>query len=163
MCPRNASQDSDHSRIGPQTRQARTAFRVLSALLQGALKIGYAWHHALTVIDADSEEGVTPIWRVRAWRWGCLLYLFGSALQFFSTAFAAQTLLLAVSSVQFATHLLSSWLLEGATIPRRSVLAAGVVIASNILLVIFSSKRSALLDAAELVALHRCVARRSAR
>lgn len=106
-------------------------------------------------IDADSDEDPTPIWHVQAWIWGCLLYVIGNGLQFFSYAFAAQTLLLAMSSVQFATHLVSARLVEGIVVPWRCIYAAAIVIGANVLLICFSSKSSKLLDAKELIDLHR--------
>lgn len=122
------------------------------------MKLGYALHAELMGIEddaSDPDEKPTPIYRVSAWQWGAFLYVVGNLLQFFSFAFAAQTLLLAMASVQFALHLASAWLLEGVAVPRRSIGAAVVVIAANVLLVAFSSKASDLLDSDELVALHR--------
>jgi magnesium transporter len=119
------------------------------------LKVGYAWHEALVMIDADSDEDQMPIWHVRAWQWGCLMYFVGNGLQFFSYAFAAQTLLLAMSSVQFATHLVSAQFVEGIVVPWRCIWAAAIVLGANVILIVFSSKSSNLLDANDLIALHR--------
>jgi magnesium transporter len=120
------------------------------------MKVGYAWHEALLAVDAGSDVQPTQIYKVRVWQWGAALYLLGNLMQFFSYAFAAQTLLLAMSSLQFATHLVAAWLLEGVLVPWRSIVAAAVIIASNVLLVIFCSKSSRLLNAQELIKLHKC-------
>ena len=123
------------------------------------MKLGYALHRELLEIDksGSDESDATPIYRISPWQWGALLYIAGNLLQFFSFAFAAQTLLLAMASVQFAMHLASAWLLEGIAVPRRSMCAAATVTAANVLLVAFSSKASQVLDAQQLLLLHRNV------
>lgn len=122
------------------------------------MKLGYALQQELLAIDdsvSDDSEN-TPIYRISAWRWGAALYAAGNMLVFFSFAFAAQTLLLAMASVQVAMHLVSAWLLEGVAVPRRSIGAASVIVVANILLVVFGSKASTVLDARQLLDLHRC-------
>jgi magnesium transporter len=117
------------------------------------MKAGYAWQEALAAMDSAADEPVLPVYRIRSWQLGAILYMAGNILQFFSYAFAAQSLLLALSSVQFAAHLAVAWLMEGVSIPWRSIAGAGVVISSNVLIVFFSSKSSTLMDAEQLVAL----------
>ena len=125
-------------------------------LIQGAMKAGYAWQNALEKMDRSFGDPPRPIYRIRTWQSGAGMYLTGNILQFLSYAFAAQSLLLALSSVQFATHLLFAWIVEGVIVPLRSILGAAVVILSNILLVVFSSKSSTLLTATGLLKLYRC-------
>ena len=129
---------------------------VLISFGMAMMKLGHALHEALQMTDMDSAALRTPIYRVSTWQRGAGLYLIGNLLSFFSYAFAAQTLLLALSSLQFVTHLASAVLLEGVKVPRRSMAAAGVILASNVLLVAFGSRNSTLLDAAEIIQLHRC-------
>lgn len=125
-------------------------------LLQGAMKAGYAWQKALAQMDRSYGDPPRPIYRIRNWQTGAQLYLVGNIMQFLSYAFAAQSLLLALSSVQFATHLLFAWVVEGIAVPFRSIMGSAIVILSNILLVIFSSKSSELLTAKDLLELYRC-------
>jgi magnesium transporter len=120
------------------------------------MKMGYAWQEALAALDEPGETGSHPIYRVRQWQIGAALYLAGNVLQFLSYAFAAQSLLLALSSAQFGTHLLFAWLMEGVNVPFRSMLGAGIIISFNILLVVFSSKSSQLMTARELLELFKC-------
>lgn len=120
------------------------------------MKMGYVWQEALSALDEPGESHTHPIYRVRQWQIGAALYLVGNILQFLSYAFAAQSLLLALSSAQFGTHLLFAWLMEGVNVPLRSILGAGIIISFNILLVVFGSKSSQLMTAAELLELFRC-------
>ena len=120
------------------------------------MKVGHAWHSALLDVDVDSEETRPPVYKIRTWQRGALLYVVGNVLQFFSYAFAAQTLLLALSSVQFVTHLVAARFLEGIAVPRRSIAAAAIILVANAVLVVFGSKVSQLFTAVQLVALHRC-------
>lgn len=120
------------------------------------MKMGYAWQEALSALN-EPGESQSPIYRVRHWQIGAALYLAGNLLQFLSYAFAAQSLLLALSSAQFGTHLLFAWLMEGVHVPFRNMLGAGVIIGFNLLLVIFGSKSSQLMTATELLELFRCV------
>eukprot|EP00892_Ulva_mutabilis_P005146 jgi/Ulvmu1/3002/UM015_0042.1 len=121
----------------------------------GAMKAGYAWQKALAQMDQEHGDPPRPIYRIRTWQTGAALYMSGNILQFLSYAFAAQSLLLALSSVQFAAHLLCAWLMERAVVPLRSMAGAAIIILSNLLLVVFSSKSSALLTANELVELYK--------
>lgn len=120
------------------------------------MKAGHAWHSALLAVDADNEEARTSVYGLHTWRRGAGLYVLGNALHFFSYAFAAQTLLLALGSIQFVTHLVATSVIEGASVPKRSMVAAAIIIAANALLIVFSSKSSDILTASELIALHRC-------
>ena len=129
-------------------------------MVQAIMKAGHAWHAALTQqeateLDSASTHAPTPIYRVRTWQRGACLYVAGSAAQFFSYAFAAQTLLLGISSVQFVCQLVCAAIFEHAAIPVRSMAAAAVIMAANVLLVVFGSKASEPLPAATLIALHR--------
>ena len=119
------------------------------------MKAGYAWQKALAQMDSEYGDPPRAIYRVRTWQTGAALYMGGNVLQFLSYAFAAQSLLLALSSVQFATNLLFAWLMEHVPVPVRSIAGAAIIILSNLLLVIFSSKSSVLLTAEELVKLYR--------
>ena len=110
------------------------------------MKMGYAWQEALSALNEPGDTQTHPIYRVRQWQIGAALYLSGNILQFLSFAFAAQSLLLALSSAQFGTHLLFAWLMEGVHVPMRSIMGAAIIISFNILLVIFSSKASKLLS-----------------
>lgn len=125
-------------------------------LVQGAMKAGYAWQKALAQMDRSYGDPPRPIYRIRNWQTGSLLYFLGNTMQFLSYAFAAQSLLLALSSVQFATHLLFAWAVEGVAVPLRSIAGSATVVLSNVLLVVFSSKSSELLTAKDLLELYRC-------
>lgn len=120
------------------------------------MKMGYAWQEALSALDEPGESPIR-IYTVRQWQVGAALYLAGNVLQFLSYAFAAQSLLLALSSLQFGTHLLFAWLMEGVNVPFRSMLGAMIIILFNLLLVVYGSKSSQLMTAEELLELFRCV------
>jgi magnesium transporter len=128
--------------------------RLTAAPLQGSMKVGYTWQEALAALEEPGEPRI-PIYRVRSWRIGAVMYLGGNVLQFLSFAFAAQSLLLALSSAQFATHLFFAWLMEGVRVPRRCIYGAGIIMGFNVLLVIYSSKASVLYKAEELLQLFR--------
>jgi hypothetical protein len=126
------------------------------AAMQASIKVGYAWHDAICSIDLDDGVKPRPVFCVRSWQTGIGLFALGNVLQFFSFAFASQSLLLALSSLQFATQLVFAWAVEGQRVAIRSMIAAGIIIGANMLLVVFSSKSSALLRAPQIVVLHRC-------
>jgi hypothetical protein len=127
---------------------------LIRAILQAFVKLGYAWSEALREVEQESEEPATPVYKVRTWQRGALLFCAGSVMQFFSYAFGP-SFLLAMASLQMVTHLVAAYWLEGVPIPRRSIAAAAVVVAANCALVVFGSKHSDILTSLELQALHR--------
>lgn len=124
------------------------------------MKVAHAWRDAIAASSCPDVHDVSelheaPIYKVKIWQRGALLWLAGSLATFASYAFAAQTLLLGLSSVSHATSLLSVAVIEGGTLTKRSITSASVVIGANVLVVVFGSKKSELLSAAALRALHR--------
>ena len=72
-----------------------------------------------------------------------------------AAGYAAQSLLAAIGSVQFVSNLVFAATVLKDTIPARIVLATALIVAGNLLLVVFGSKESPDFTARELAALYR--------
>ena len=88
------------------------------------------------------------------WFVGTAIFLSGSMLNFASFAFAAQSMLASLESIQFVTNLLFGKLILGAEVTRSMLLGTFLTVAGTIFTVQFSSKTKIRLGSDELKVLY---------
>lgn len=88
------------------------------------------------------------------WIIGTTIFLSGSLLNFASFAFAAQSMLASLESIQFVTNLLFGKLILGAEVTRPMLLGTFLTVAGTIFTVQFSSKKKVKLGSEELKVLY---------
>eukprot|EP00891_Asterochloris_glomerata_P008946 jgi/Astpho2/8946/e_gw1.00133.129.1_t len=115
------------------------------------MKLGHNKRDVLLDIGAK-PPGVHKFWQ---WRLGWLLFITGNIINFVSFGYAAQSLLAAIGSVQFVSNLVFAATVLKDTIPPRIVFATALIVAGDLLLVVFGSKESPEFTAWELAALYR--------
>ena len=89
------------------------------------------------------------------WIIGTAVFVTGSLLNFASYAFAAQSMLASLESIQFVTNLIFGKFMLKAHITRRMVIGTVLTVAGTILAVQFSSKTTLTLNTAEMVQLYK--------
>ena len=97
-----------------------------------------------TVVGIDDNE-IQPH-KSKIWIIGTVLFLSGSILNFYSFAFAAQSLLASLESIQFVTNLLFGKCMLGATVTRGMMVGTLLTVLGTISAVQFSSKDAIELD-----------------
>jgi hypothetical protein len=101
---------------------------------------------------ASAEASVPPASTQHAWRAGVLLFALGNAANFASFAFAAQSLLAAIGSVQFVSNAVFARVVLGEKVGRAAVAATAVIVAGCSLLVACGSHVSRSYTVPQLVA-----------
>jgi drug/metabolite transporter (DMT)-like permease len=89
------------------------------------------------------------------WIIGTCIFVSGSLLNFASYAFAAQSMLASLESVQFVTNLLFGKFMLKAQITRRMIVGTMLTVLGTVVAVQFSSKTTLELDTAEMVHLYK--------
>ncbi|DBA82041.1 TPA: hypothetical protein ACH3X1_007737 [Trebouxia sp. C0004] len=84
-----------------------------------------------------------------------LMFVVGNIANFVARAFASQSLLTGLGSVQFISNLVFVVLVLREKVPRRCILATFLIVAGNVLLVVFGSKTSPKYTVSQLAALYR--------
>ncbi|KAL0026359.1 hypothetical protein WJX79_002848 [Trebouxia sp. C0005] len=113
------------------------------------MKLGYMQRESL---DLDNS---VAIWRFWQWQAGMLMFVVGNIANFVARAFASQSLLTGLGSVQFVSNLLFVVLVLKEKVPLRCILATFLIVAGNVLLVVFGSKTSPKYTVSQLAALYR--------
>ncbi|KAL0033460.1 hypothetical protein WJX77_010531 [Trebouxia sp. C0004] len=113
------------------------------------MKLGYMQRESL---DLDND---VAIWRFWQWQTGMLMFVVGNIANFVARAFASQSLLTGLGSVQFISNLVFVVLVLREKVPRRCILATFLIVAGNVLLVVFGSKTSPKYTVSQLAALYR--------
>lgn len=90
----------------------------------------------------------------KIWIFGTVIFVTGTILNFYSYAFAAQSLLASLESVQFVTNLLFSSCMLGAKVTRQVILGTVLTVLGTILAVQFSSKSATKHSLHELIVLY---------
>lgn len=109
-------------------------------------------------ISVDSiETGGEPIsfFQSRTWILGTIIFVSGSLINFASFAFAAQSLLASLQSVQFITNLLLGKILLKARITNKMLMGTGLTAIGTCIAVQFSSKAILELNIDEMVTLYK--------
>ena len=106
-----------------------------------------------TVDDADSPESnpcSSSVWII-----GTCIFVSGSLINFASYAFAAQSMLASLESVQFVTNLLFGKFMLKANVTRRMMVGTMFTVLGTVIAVQFSSKTTLELTSSEMVDLYR--------
>mmetsp|Transcript_2215 Transcript_2215/g.3936 ORF Transcript_2215/g.3936 Transcript_2215/m.3936 type:complete len:399 (-) Transcript_2215:322-1518(-) len=94
-------------------------------------------HEKLKKIPAHQQP---PIYKRYLWMTGFLIFFSGNIFNFVGFMFGAQSLLVALGSVQFVSNLLFARFINKENITRRSVIATCAIVLGNVFIVVFGSK-----------------------
>ena len=89
------------------------------------------------------------------WIFGTVVFVSGSLLNFASYAFAAQSMLASLESIQFVTNLIFGKFMLKAHVTRRMIIGTVLTVVGTIVAVQFSSKTTLTLTTAEMIQLYR--------
>ncbi|XP_042429820.1 probable magnesium transporter NIPA8 isoform X1 [Zingiber officinale] len=101
---------------------------------------------------SDSKLNMKSIIHFQTWRIGILLFAFGNCLNFFSFAYAAQSLLAALGSVQFVSNIIFAYFVLHKTVSVKVILATSFIVLGNIFLVSFGNHQSPVFTPEQLIA-----------
>ncbi|XP_020111186.1 probable magnesium transporter NIPA8 isoform X5 [Ananas comosus] len=109
------------------------------------LKLGHDQRESHSIpcnVEDDGKIICKPIVYFRTWRIGILLFALGNCLNFVSFAFAAQSLLAALGSIQFVSNLIFAYFVFHKNILTRVLLGTAFIVFGNIFLVSFGNHQS---------------------
>ncbi|PKA47572.1 hypothetical protein AXF42_Ash014768 [Apostasia shenzhenica] len=109
------------------------------------LKLGHDQRERFTTSSNDGANGkfiLKPIICFHTWRVGILLFALGNCLNFVSFAYAAQSLLAALGSIQFISNIAFAYFVLSKTVTIRVLVATGFIVFGNIFLVSFGNHQS---------------------
>jgi drug/metabolite transporter (DMT)-like permease len=98
---------------------------------------------------AETAPKKHPIWFI-----GTFFFVGGSLLNFVSFGFAAQSLLAALGSAQFISNVFFGKVVLGEDVTRFTLLATGIIILGNAIVVNFSSHTSVVYTADDLISFY---------
>lgn len=109
------------------------------------LKLGHEQRERLSVLSSDEANGkliLKPIIHFQTWRVGILFFALGNCLNFVSFAYAAQSLLAALGSVQFVSNIAFAYFVLSKTVTVKVMVATTFIVLGNIFLVSFGNHQS---------------------
>ncbi|KAL6843422.1 hypothetical protein ACP4OV_026744 [Aristida adscensionis] len=108
------------------------------------LKLGHDQRKKLSEINDQGNVKFTPksIIHFQTWRIGILLFAVGNCLNFMSFAYAAQSLLAALGSIQFVSNIAFSYFVLNKTVSLKIMVATLFIVFGNIFLVSFGNHQS---------------------
>ncbi|KAJ6793931.1 putative magnesium transporter NIPA8 [Iris pallida] len=109
------------------------------------LKLGHDQRERLSTSSNDGTNGklvLKPIIHFQSWRIGILFFAVGNCLNFFSFAYAAQSLLAALGSVQFVSNIAFAYFVLSKTVTIKVMVATTFIVFGNIFLVSFGNHQS---------------------
>nr|CAD1836690.1 unnamed protein product [Ananas comosus var. bracteatus] len=109
------------------------------------LKLGHDQRESHSIpcnVEDDGKIIRKPIVYFRTWRIGILLFALGNCLNFISFAFAAQSLLAALGSIQFVSNLIFAYFVFHKNILTKVLLGTAFIVFGNIFLVSFGNHQS---------------------
>ncbi|KAL6652822.1 hypothetical protein ACP70R_011747 [Stipagrostis hirtigluma subsp. patula] len=118
------------------------------------LKLGHDQRKKLSEINGDQGNvKFTPksILHFQTWRIGILLFAVGNCLNFMSFAYAAQSLLAALGSIQFVSNIAFSYFVFNKTVSLKVMVATSFIVFGNIFLVSFGNHQSPVYTQEQLV------------
>ncbi|RWW27289.1 hypothetical protein BHE74_00011687 [Ensete ventricosum] len=119
------------------------------------LKLGHDQrerHSMLSRGGTSSKLNVKSIIHFQTWRIGLLLFAFGNCLNFVSFAYAAQSLLAALGSIQFVSNIAFAYFVLSKTVSVKVMVATTFIVFGNIFLVSFGNHQSPVYTPEELIA-----------
>ncbi|KAG0461284.1 hypothetical protein HPP92_021581 [Vanilla planifolia] len=109
------------------------------------LKLGHDQREKLSELRYDGANRKLHMKHVihfQTWRVGIFCFAMGNCLNFVSLAYAAQSLLAALGSVQFVSNIVFSYFVLKVTVTVKVVVATAFIIVGNISLVYFGNHQS---------------------
>lgn len=109
------------------------------------LKLGHDQREKLSISSNDGTNDkliLKPIIHFQSWRIGILFFAVGNCLNFFSFAYAAQSLLAALGSVQFVSNIAFAYFVLSKTVTVKVMVATTFIVFGNIFLVSFGNHQS---------------------
>ncbi len=100
------------------------------------------------------DRPIKQLLREKLWHIGALVLLAGSICTFVSFAYAPQSMLAALGSVQFVSNVVFARFVLGEQITLRVIVATAIIVAGQVLIVVYSSHESNNYDAHSLLALY---------
>ncbi|URE44977.1 hypothetical protein MUK42_14947 [Musa troglodytarum] len=119
------------------------------------LKLGHDQrekHYMPSCDGTNSKVTVKSIIHFQTWRIGILLFVFGNCLNFVSFAYAAQSLLAALGSIQFVSNIAFAYFVLSKTVSVKVMVATTFIVFGNIFLVSFGNHQSPVYTPEELIA-----------
>ncbi|WOL12601.1 putative magnesium transporter NIPA8 [Canna indica] len=119
------------------------------------LKLGHdeRERHSMLLNDGtNSKLNVKSIIHFQTWRIGILLFAFGNCLNFVSFAYAAQSILAALGSIQFVSNIVFAYFVLSKTVSIKVMVATTFIVFGNIFLVSFGNHQSPVYTPEELIA-----------
>ncbi|KAJ3675835.1 hypothetical protein LUZ60_004877 [Juncus effusus] len=118
------------------------------------LKLGHDQREKLSTLNNDEGNGkhvLKPIIHFQTWRIGILFFSLGNGLNFVSFAYAAQSLLAALGSVQFVSNIAFAYFVLNKTVSIKVMVATIFIVSGNIFLVSFGNHQSPVYTPEELI------------
>ncbi|PKA59723.1 hypothetical protein AXF42_Ash011847 [Apostasia shenzhenica] len=118
------------------------------------LKLGHDQREKLSTINSGGTNGKLigkPIAHFQTWRVGILFFALGNCLNFISFAYAAQSVLAALGSVQFISNIAFAYVVLSKTVTVKIIIATAFIVSGNIFLVSFGNHQSLVYTPEELM------------
>lgn len=108
------------------------------------LKLGHDQRERLSTASNDGSNNLIlkPIIYFQTWRVGILFFALGNCLNFVSFAYAAQSLLAALGSIQFVSNIAFAYFVLTKTVTIKVLAATAFIVFGNIFLVSFGNHQS---------------------
>ncbi|WOL01781.1 putative magnesium transporter NIPA8 [Canna indica] len=119
------------------------------------LKLGHDQRerHSVLINDGSNNKlNVKSVIHFQTWRVGILFFAFGNCLNFVSFAYAAQSLLAALGSIQFVSNIAFAYFVLSKTVSVKVLVATTFIVFGNIFLVSFGNHQSPVYTPEELIA-----------
>jgi len=107
-----------------------------------------------TIPDSSADVCSDKPYKSKIWILGTAIFVIGTILNFYSYAFAAQSLLASLESVQFVTNLLFGSCMLGSKVTRQMIAGTLLTVVGTILAVQFSSKKAIELSLNDMITLY---------
>ncbi|KAG0485670.1 hypothetical protein HPP92_009749 [Vanilla planifolia] len=109
------------------------------------VKLGHEQRERLSTLSSDGSNSklfLKPITNFQTWRVGILLFAVGNSLNFISFAYAAQSLLAALGSIQFVSNIAFAYFVLSKMVTIKVMVATTFIVSGNIFLVSFGNHQS---------------------
>ncbi|KAG2651254.1 probable magnesium transporter NIPA8 isoform X1 [Panicum virgatum] len=119
------------------------------------LKLGHDQREKLSAINnSEGNDKFVPksVMHFQTWRIGILFFAAGNCLNFMSFAYAAQSLLAALGSIQFVSNIAFAYFVLNKTISVKVMVATTFIVFGNIFLVSFGNHQSPVYTPEQLIA-----------
>ncbi|KAK1601804.1 hypothetical protein QYE76_022622 [Lolium multiflorum] len=119
------------------------------------LKLGHDQREKLSASNSNQGNGKfvpKSVMYFQTWRIGILFFAVGNCLNFMSFAYAAQSLLAALGSIQFVSNIAFAYVVLNKTITVKVMVATAFIVFGNVFLVSFGNHQSPVYTPEQLIA-----------